>query len=93
MSRRRKSRGKRINPTYWVFCEGETEKAYVSFLRSKYRLPIEIIPKVSGTKINDRFIQKSKQGKPTHEKDKDFLIYDGDVPETVAQLNKVSDAH
>ncbi|MCH8568705.1 MAG: RloB family protein [Balneolales bacterium] len=91
MSRRRKSKGKRINPTYWVFCEGLTEKAYVSFLRSKYRLPIEIIPKVSGSNITDTFIKKSKQGKPTHPKDKDFLLYDGDVSETIEQLNKVKD--
>lgn len=92
MSKRRKSKGKRINPTYWVFCEGETEKAYVSFLRSKYRLPIEIISKVSGSNINNRFISKSKQGKPTHPKDKNFLLYDGDIPETVEQLSKVDNA-
>lgn len=36
MSKRRKSKGKQINPTYWVFCEGETEKEYVSFLRTKF---------------------------------------------------------
>jgi len=92
MSRRTKSKGKHINPTYWVFCEGETEKAYVSILRSKYRLPIEIISKVSGSKINNKFIKKSKQDKPKHSKDKDFLLYDGDVTETIEQLKKVSGA-
>lgn len=92
MSKRRKSKGKRINPTYWVFCEGETEKEYISFLRTKYRLPFEIISKVSGSNINNQFIKKSKQEKPVHPKDKNFLVYDGDIPEIVEQLKKVDDA-
>lgn len=92
MSKRNKPKNKRINPAFWVFCEGKTEKAYVSFLRSKYRLPIEIISKVSGSDINDSFIRNSKLGKPTHSKDKDFLLYDGDVPETIKQLENVDNA-
>lgn len=92
MSKRNKSRGKQINPTYWVFCEGKTEFAYVSFLKKKYRLPIEIISKIAGSRINDRYIKKSKQGKPTHPKDKDFLMYDGDVIPLIDQLNKIEDA-
>ena len=38
MSKRNKPKGKRINPTYWVFCEGKTEETYVAYLRTKYRL-------------------------------------------------------
>lgn len=45
---RNASRGKKINPHYWVFCEGETEEAYVRHLRTEYRLPIEIVPKYRG---------------------------------------------
>ncbi|MBP6977850.1 MAG: RloB family protein [Bacteroidales bacterium] len=90
MSRKRlASKGKRINPHYWVFCEGKTEEAYISFLRSKYRLPIEIVTKIAGNKINEVFIRNYKQGKPTHEKDKDFLMFDADVPEIFEKLISV----
>ena len=92
MSKRNRPRGKQINPTYWVFCEGKTEAAYVSYLRTKYRLPIEIVSKIAGSNINERFIKKSKQGKPTHQKDKDFLMFDGDVLDTVDNLKKINDA-
>ena len=93
MSKRSKSKGKLINPTYWVFCEGKTEEAYVSHLRTKYRLPIEITSKVAGSNINEHFIRKCKVGKPTHQKDKDFLMYDGDVESTIRQLQSVSSAN
>jgi hypothetical protein len=34
MARRRKeSKGKKINPTLFVFCEGETEEAYTNLLK------------------------------------------------------------
>jgi len=71
-SKRTQSRGKKINPHFWVFCEGETEEAYVRFLRSEFRLPVEIIPKIAGCDIDSRYIQSSKKGQPVHPKDKDF---------------------
>lgn len=92
MSReRRPSREKRIKPHFWVFCEGETEDAYIRYLRSKYRLPIEIISKVSGSDINEKYIERHKKGKPTHEKDKNFLIYDADIKEVLKKLKKIKD--
>lgn len=91
-SKRSASKGKKINPHFWVFCEGKTEVAYVSFLRSKYRIPIEIVPKIVGNKITQRIITNSKQGKPTHEKDKDFLMYDADVPQVLEKLKSMNSA-
>lgn len=88
-SKRQVSKGKKINPHFWVFCEGETEEAYISFLRSEYRLQIEIISKVAGSRIDERFINSYKKGKPIHEKDKDFLIYDADVPDITEKLKKI----
>lgn len=85
-SKRQASKGKKINPHFWVFCEGETEEAYIRFLRSEYRLPVELIPKVAGWSINERFINSYKKGKPIHEKDKDFLFYDADVHEVLDKL-------
>lgn len=35
MSRRSKSKGKRRNPHFRVFCEGQTEEAYIAYLRSQ----------------------------------------------------------
>ncbi|HUU87609.1 MAG TPA: RloB family protein [Candidatus Glassbacteria bacterium] len=88
-SKRQASKGKKINPYFWVFCEGETEEAYIRILRSEYRLPVEIIPKIAGCDISERYIISYKKGKPTHEKDKDFLIYDADVPEVLDKLKKI----
>ena len=88
-SKRHASKEKKINPHFWVFCEGETEEAYVRFLRSEYRLPVEIISKVAGSSINERFIKSYKKGKPIHEKDRDFLIYDADIPEVLVKLTKI----
>ena len=90
-SKRRASKGKRINPHYWVYCEGETEEAYIHFLRSEYRLPIEIVSKIAGSSISSRFIQSFKKGKPIHEKDRDFLVYDADVPEVFDRIKQIRD--
>ena len=92
MTKRAKPKNKKIKPTYWIFCEGKTEEAYVTFLRSKYRVPIELVSKVSGSNIIEKYIKKSKQGKSTAPKDKNFLLYDGDVSKTVEKLKKVNNA-
>ncbi|MBK7478928.1 MAG: RloB domain-containing protein [Bacteroidales bacterium] len=93
MDRKRSaSKGKKINPHFWVFCEGKTEEAYIASLRSKYCIPIDIVSKMVGNKITDRFIREYKRGKPIHKKDKDFLIYDADVPETLARLRAIKTA-
>jgi hypothetical protein len=90
-SKRQPSRGKKLNPHFWVFCEGKTEEAYVCFLRSKYRLPLEVVTKIAGCDINSRFIQSFKKGKPTHAKDRNFLIYDADIQDVLENLKKIND--
>lgn len=92
VSKRRASKGKKINPHFWVFCEGETEEAFICFLRSKYRIPIEIVPKIVGSKITPRFIANFKQGKPIHDKDKFFLMYDADVVQILEKLKAIKSA-
>jgi hypothetical protein len=91
-TKRNPPKGKKINPHFWVFCEGATEEAYVSFLRSKYRVPIEIVTKIVGNRLNTRFINAFKRGKPIHKKDKDFLMYDADVAETLKNLQQIKSA-
>lgn len=91
-SKRAKSKGKKINPIFWVFCEGETEEAYISLLRSKYRLPIEIVSKVVGNKINEQLIKRYKKDRPSHKRDKDFLVYDADIRSILEKLKNIKNA-
>lgn len=87
---RRPSKGKKINPHFWVFCEGETEEEYIGYLRRKYRISsIKIVSKVSGSSISEAFIRKYKRGMFTQKKDLDFLVYDADVPEVLERLKKI----
>lgn len=41
-----------MNPTFFVFCEGKTEAAYVDLLRRSFRVPVEIIARVSDSNIS-----------------------------------------
>ncbi|MDR1882227.1 MAG: RloB family protein [Prevotella sp.] len=63
----RQPKGKLIKPTFFVFCEGETEEAYIKYLRSLYRLPIEIDPKIAGNRITDKYIANHKNHKTVPE--------------------------
>jgi len=90
MSRNKRiPKGKAINPTFFVFCEGETEAAYISYLRSKYRLPILIDAKIAGIRINEKYIHNYKNDKNNHPKDKTFLVYDLDVQEILKKLQAI----
>ena len=75
----RKSKEKKMRPIFFIFCEGETEIAYVNFLKSKYRLPIEVIPKKSDSNISCRYIENCKRDYITTPADRTFLMYDLDV--------------
>lgn len=93
MSRgRKKSLRKRMNPTYFVFCEGETERAYINLLRSHYRIPIEIKSKISGNRISQKQIDDFLRDKPRSLRDKVFLIYDLDVKVVNKKLEAIKNA-
>lgn len=89
MASRRKSRGKKINPTFYVFCEGQTEEEYVKFLRSKYRIPIEINSKRTGDRISQQHINNYLKTKTRHNKDQTFFMYDLDVDGVLERLNQL----
>lgn len=76
---RRHSKGRLVNPTFFVFCEGQSEEEYVKFLRSSYKIPIEINSKQAGHNISQRFINNYLKTKTRHQKDEVFLMYDLDV--------------
>ena len=89
MSRRTASKQKETKPLFWVFCEGETEKEYVNFLKSLYRIPIKIEIKIAKSNISDAYIKSFKGKGFTHDKDRNFLMYDADVEDVVEKLKKL----
>ena len=90
---KRKSKGKKIRPTFFVFCEGKTEEAYIKYLRSTYRLPIEVDPKIAGNRITDKYISEYKKQKTVHLKDKTFLIYDYDIESLLHKLQQIKNTY
>jgi hypothetical protein len=89
---RRKPKIRQINPIFYVFCEGDTEKEYINYLRSRYRIPIEIKSKISGSKILQRFVTSYLSGKIFTKNDKIFLFYDEDVTDIIDKLKTIKDS-
>lgn len=88
----RVSKGKQMKPNFFVFCEGETEMAYVKFLRSLYRAPIQVIPKKGKSNISEDYIERSKNEYVRTDQDKVFLMYDLDVDGILENLQKIPHA-
>jgi len=85
----RKSKGKEIRPTFFVFCEGESEEAYISFIRRIYRVPFTIKSKVAKNSISQEYVSRILKPLQKHEKDKYFLMYDLDVREMLEKLRQL----
>lgn len=81
-----------MNPTFFVFCEGKTEAAYVDLLRRSFRVPVEIIARVSDSNISQPYIDRCKRERFTTQDDKTFLMFDLDVPGIMEHLRKINDA-
>ena len=80
---------RKMRPQFLILCEGETEEAYINFLKQRYRLPIKIVSRIVGGKISQRLIDRYKKelyGNPSEIKT--FLMYDGDVLEILSSLKK-----
>lgn len=88
----RVSKGRQMKPNFFVFCEGETEMAYVKFLRSLYRAPIQVIPKKGKSNISEDYIERSKNEYVRTDQDKVFLMYDLDVDGMLENLQKIPNA-
>ena len=88
----RLSKEKQMKPNFFVFCEGKTEIAYIKFLRSLYRVPIQVIPKKVKSNISKDDIENSKRDYVTTNQDKTFLMFDLDVAGVLEHLQKISDA-
>lgn len=81
-----------MRPTFFVFCEGKTEAAYVDLLRRNFRVPMEIIARVSDSNISQPYIDRCKRERFTTIKDKTFLMFDLDVPSMFERLRNIKDA-
>ncbi len=93
MKKRRVSREKTMRPTFFVFCEGKSEEAYVKYLRAKYRLPIDIDPSIAGLSISEKHIANYKKNKYVDpRKDRDFLMYDLDRADVLPRLQAIREA-
>ena len=88
----RLSKEKQMKPNFFVFCEGKTEIAYIKFLRSLYRVPIQVIPKKGKSNISKDDIENSKRDYVTTNQDKTFLMFDLDVTGVLEHLQKIPDA-
>lgn len=81
-----------MKPNFFVFCESESEVAYISHLRSQYRVPLQIIPRKSDSNISVRYIENCKREYIATQKDKTFLMYDLDVSGMSVHLQSIPDA-
>ena len=80
---------RKMKPVFLVFCEGETEDAYINFLRQQYRLPIKVISHITGLNISPQIIGKQVKMIRLDKSDtiSTFLLYDLDVDDVSKKLN------
>ena len=70
-----------MKPVFLVLCEGDTEEAYINLLRQKYRLPVKVISRITGTSISANILQRYIRAERIGLDDKvtSFLMYDLDI--------------
>ena len=85
----RQPKGKTMRPNYFVFCEGDTEVAYIETLRAHYRLPIHIIAKKTLLNITAALVERCKSIYVQTKDDQTYLMYDLDVATMLDRLQKI----
>ena len=81
-----------MRPTFFVFCEGESEEAYVKYLRTRFRLPIEVVTHIAGLSITPEHKARYKRGRIVLDSDRDYLMYDLDRNDVLSRLEKIEGA-
>ena len=90
MGRERKSNPRKMRPLFLVLCEGETEEVYINFLKQRYRLPIKIVSKITGSSLYSHKIEQYKKDIISEPSEcKTFFMYDGDIPEVLDALKNI----
>lgn len=90
---RRAAPARKMKPVFYVYCEGKTEEAYVSFVKQKCRIPIQIRSKISGTKMSPHYLRQQLKPGDVAKKDRIFLIYDLDDAIVAVTLEKCESAN
>ena len=87
--RRAKRKLRKMNPVYFVFCEGESEREYLNVLKRNYKVAIDIISKVTGTAISQTVVNRLIKSRTPSREDKVFLFYDLDVEYIARKLKSI----
>jgi len=94
MKKERNTRpSRKMKQIFLVFCEGETEEAYIGFLKqNERRLPIKLIPHI--TKLEESKIRRKIQAEKIGDGDKiiSFLMYDLDVGGNAKKITACKDS-
>lgn len=94
MRQRVSKKSRKSKPVVLVICEGETEREYIDVLRRYFRLPITIVTKVSGNRINKRLVDQYIKDLGVGDKSECqvFFVYDADVASVVDKLRAMDGA-
>ncbi|MCD8387337.1 MAG: RloB family protein [Bacteroidales bacterium] len=93
MARRpRTSKGRPTNPNFFIFCEGESERAFIDMLRTTYRRPVQLIPIKSKANITERTISSALKHFDTTPNDLSYLMFDLDVEGILEKMQRISTA-
>lgn len=77
MARKRK-RTKKIAEVIYIFCEGESEEAYLNMLKQKYRLPNVKVRVVASDLSGERLVKKAIETMNYHHIKRGYVIFDRD---------------
>ena len=90
MSNRRRQQAppRKMKDVFLIFCEGQTEEAYIDMLRRYFRAPIRIVSSIQGQSVSKHLIDEYKRSMQLNPSDRvsTFLMYDLDVAELLPRL-------
>lgn len=81
---------RKMRPVFLVICEGQSEAAYLEFLKQTFRSPIKVIADVVGSNISKSLVTRKTRELKLSPKDpvKVFLMYDMDVESINQKLDE-----
>lgn len=90
MSNRRRQQAppRKMKDVVLIFCEGQTEEAYIDMLRRYFRAPICIVSSIQGQSVSKHLIDEYKRSMQLNPSDRvsTFLMSDLDVAELLPRL-------